>query len=441
MKTIHIKRIKRVSLAVVLALGLSVGYILWPTGGAVQGVSFDFQSVSGMKPEALKQTIESSLSKQPQSIRIVTDQGAQTIPLVDLGLSPDVEATCQAIMDYGYESHLSDYVLHRFTALIYPQNYALYYHVDQEKAYAVLDAIIKKQNKQAHDAYLSVDTKGQVLLHKEENGQTIDLEAALQDLLEKAHSGQVDMLILKSQTVKEHTLKADQLNGLTAVLASYTTNFNSADSKRTHNIVLASNKINGQLLAAGSTFSFNDVVGERTAEAGFDDAPVMMDGKLVPGVGGGICQVSSTLFNAALLSGMDIVERTPHYAPVSYIPKGRDATVAWGYLDFKFKNPYKHPVYILSVINGDSLSIYVIGYPEDKPQKVWIEVGPDRILPHGTQTRLDPNQVGDVIEEGADGLQVMTKRYMTKANGQTDSDAFESIYDPKDTVIIKGRSQ
>lgn len=438
MKTIYIKRL---GLAVLAALGISLGYVLWPTGRVVHGVRLEGQALSGMNQQELEDYIETNIPNQAKTITIMTDQGDEILSLADLGLRPDPEETSQAIMDYGYESNWPDYVWHRFKALVYPQDYALQYHVDQVKAHAKLEAIIKKHSKEAHDAYLSLDGQGQVQLHKEENGSRIDLDKALEDLVKKAHSGQLDSLLLSSQEVKDHAVTADQLSGLTMVLASYETQFNRDDSQRTHNIELASHKINAYLLGPGATFSFNEVVGERTAEAGFDDAPVMVDGKLVPGIGGGICQVSSTLFNTALLSGMEILERTPHYRPVGYIPKGRDATVAWGYLDFSFKNPYSHPVYILSSMEGNSLTIYMIGYPEDKPQKVWVEVGPDHILPHGSQTRLDPNQVGDKIEEGSDGLQLITKRHIITSGGQARTDAFESIYDPQDTIIIKGRSQ
>ncbi|MBS5935371.1 MAG: VanW family protein [Veillonella sp.] len=167
----------------------------------------------------------------------------------------------------------------------------------------------------------------------------------------------------------------------------------------------------------------------------------MLDGKLVPGIGGGICQVSSTLFNAALESGMEIVERTPHFEPVGYIPKGRDATVAWGYLDFQFKNPYSHPIYILSTIDHGTLSIYIIGSPTDKPRQVSISVGNEIVLPHGSQTKFDQNLLGDRIEEGTNGSEVTTWRHIIRADGQTYDDSFQSLYDPQDTIIIKGRSK
>ena len=149
---------------------------------------------------------------------------------------------------------------------------------------------------------------------------------------------------------------------------------------------------------------------ERTAEAGYDDAPVFMDGKLVPGIGGGICQVSSTLFNSALLAGMDIVERTPHFAPVGYMAAGRDATVAYGYLDFIFKNPYDHPIYVLAHTSGDTLTISILGFAADEPQAVSITVGNEQTIPNKVETRIDPSVTKETTTEVMQAL-VWIRRY------------------------------
>ncbi len=157
----------------------------------------------------------------------------------------------------------------------------------------------------------------------------------------------------------------------------------------------------------------------------------------MPGIGGGICQVSSTLFNSALLSGMNIIERTPHFEPVSYIPVGRDATVAYGFLDFQFRNPYQHNVYVLSVINGNKLTIYIIGYPEDMPKSVDISVGDRTDIPNKTITKVDPSIKEDIIEEGHIGFRIYTYRTITYGNWVTTTDSYESTYDPVDTIITK----
>lgn len=130
------------------------------------------------------------------------------------------------------------------------------------------------------------------------------------------------------------------------VLGSYTTSYSARQSNRSTNIRLSATAISGVILQPGETFSFNTVVGRRTAARGYKVANVYSGGKIEEGIGGGICQVSSTLFNAALLSNMTITSRTCHGLPVGYLPAGRDATVSWGGPEFKFKNPYSFPVKI-----------------------------------------------------------------------------------------------
>ena len=135
-------------------------------------------------------------------------------------------------------------------------------------------------------------------------------------------------------------------------LATYTTYFDASNTNRSTNLRLAIKSINGTVLQPGDTFSFNGVVGERTAARGYKTAIVFEGGQSVPGLGGGICQVSSTLFNAALMANQKIVERHYHSATISYVPLGRDATVAYGSKDFKFRNNKSVPVKIEATYNS-----------------------------------------------------------------------------------------
>lgn len=144
---------------------------------------------------------------------------------------------------------------------------------------------------------------------------------------------------------KPPTLTAERLKGITGVLGSYQTTA-SADAKRNNNIKIAVESIDGTLLSPGETFSLNGVVGKRTQARGFRTATVFVDAEKVPGVGGGVSQVTGTLFNAAALAGLKINEVNPHSRPVSYIPVGRDATVAYGSKDLKFTNNTGAPVFV-----------------------------------------------------------------------------------------------
>jgi vancomycin resistance protein YoaR len=140
-------------------------------------------------------------------------------------------------------------------------------------------------------------------------------------------------------------------------LGSYSTFFKKSNTERSHNISLATNAINNYVVFPGETFSFNEVVGERTKEKGYKQAPVIVKGELTEDIGGGICQVSSTLFNAVDLEGIKIVERYAHSKEVPYVPPGKDAAVSWWGPDFVFKNIYNQPLLILASTKDGSLII------------------------------------------------------------------------------------
>ncbi|WP_337018566.1 VanW family protein [Oceanobacillus massiliensis] len=139
----------------------------------------------------------------------------------------------------------------------------------------------------------------------------------------------------------------------TNMLGSYVTFYKQSNAERSHNIGLAAEAINNTVIFPGETFSFNEVVGERTGDRGYKRAPVIVRGELSEDIGGGICQVSSTLYNAVDLKGVKIVERYAHSRRVPYVPPGRDATVSWWGPDFVFKNLYNEPLLIRAQsVNG-----------------------------------------------------------------------------------------
>jgi vancomycin resistance protein YoaR len=155
-------------------------------------------------------------------------------------------------------------------------------------------------------------------------------------------------------------------------ISQYVTYFNSGNKNRSHNIALASKAINNFVVFPGEIFSFNQVVGKRTKEKGYLLASVIVRGELSEGIGGGICQVSSTLFNAIDGAGLQIVQRYSHSRSVPYVLPGRDATVSWDGPDFLFKNQYNQPILILAHSEGGSMfiSIYSSDVIEYKPRVV-----------------------------------------------------------------------
>ncbi|MFC4388284.1 VanW family protein [Gracilibacillus marinus] len=181
-----------------------------------------------------------------------------------------------------------------------------------------------------------------------ENGHTLDKEQFVEQFYHYFFSKDRQQIEVPVRHVYPHVDSELLANIKTKQIAQYVTYYNHNRKQRSHNIFLASEAINNHVVFPGETFSFNQVVGERTEEKGYLPAPEIVKGELIEGIGGGICQVSSTLYNAVDKIGVQMIERYSHSKHVPYVPKGRDATVSWYGPDFSFKNTLNQPLLIRS---------------------------------------------------------------------------------------------
>jgi vancomycin resistance protein YoaR len=165
----------------------------------------------------------------------------------------------------------------------------------------------------------------------------------------------------------------------------------------------------------GETFSFNQVVGKRTVEDGYKDAKIYENGKVVDGLAGGICQISSTLYNAVLLANLEIVERTNHSYTSSYVPAGRDATVVYGVKDFQFKNTRSYPIKIEGTVSSGIVTFKIHGIKEETEYEVKIIPTTTSTIPYTTQTTVDYSLAsGETVidQEGHSGCKVTTYKQL-----------------------------
>lgn len=209
------------------------------------------------------------------------------------------------------------------------------------------------------DAYFTVEDNN-VSIVESSTGRYIDKDesaALLQNVAEGGGPVEIPYYI------SYPAITSDQLSAklFANTMASYKTSFASSTSNRASNVARAASLINGKVLAPGEVFSFNDTVGKRTVANGFSTAPEYVNGKTVEGIGGGTCQVSSTLYNAVLYADLEVVSRTNHMFTVSYVPNGQDATVADGGPDFKFRNNTDYPVKISAYTSGGQITVSIIG--------------------------------------------------------------------------------
>lgn len=222
-----------------------------------------------------------------------------------------------------------------------------------------LQAIHQEVAAEMHNAYLDLvnDPTGNTI-SPSQAGADFDIQQ-VQSLLDSSDQRVVEAPVqLLSPEITTEDLQSKLFRD---TLGSCTTKFNAGLVGRTTNVKLAASHINGTILNPGDVFSYNDVVGPRTYATGFKDATIFANGGAEDGVGGGICQVSSTLYVAALQSDMEIVERRNHSLYVSYVPLGQDATVSYGSVDFRFRNNTDYPIKVVAGTNGSTLTVSLVG--------------------------------------------------------------------------------
>lgn len=254
---------------------------------------------------------------------------------------------------------------------------------------------------------------GQIIREPEVGGYALD-ETKLSDAVLSALQGQGEVTLPITEASKQ--IPDDQLAQISDVMAEFSTRFPTSQVSRCSNLKLAASKLNGTIIMPGETFSFNGTVGQRTLKAGFKLAGVYSNGRHDTGIGGGICQVSTTLYNAVLFSNLKVVERTNHSMPVAYVPVGRDATVDWGTKDFRFENTTGAPIAISSEYQPGKLTFRILG-KKDPTLEVKIVSEGHRSWGRGVKYvhdgSLAPGKT-KVVEKGSSGHAVQTYRLVYK---------------------------
>ena len=191
--------------------------------------------------------------------------------------------------------------------------------------------------------------------------EVVGVSFGVEDAMQRWQAAKVGEEVVIPLEITEPQYTAAQLKELLFrdLLGAQMTYYSGSTNERINNIRLAASKLDGLVLLPGESFSYNDTVGKRTQEAGFQYADAYSDGQVVPELGGGICQVSSTLYSAALYSRLKILSRTNHYFKVGYLDYGMDATVSWGQPDFKFRNDRELPIKLAAYLNEDENSLVI----------------------------------------------------------------------------------
>lgn len=295
--------------------------------------------------------------------------------------------------------------------------------------------------KEPQNASVSKDKEtGKTQVNTHVNG--VDFDISIEEAKKIIAEDKEEYVIPLKIIVPDKTLSDLGEEAFPDKLSEYSTIFDPSNRNRSNNLAISAEKIDGTIIMPGETFSYNQTVGERTIAAGYKEAGAYAGGKVVQDVGGGICQTSSTLYNAALLANLEIVDRSNHQFLTSYVDASRDATVAWGSIDFQFKNTRTYPIKIEASAKNGVCEMAIYGIKEDKEYEVVIESEVLSYIPFTTKYENDDSlEEGEEVVEQSGYTGCTSEAYkILKLNGKVVSKTLLSkdTYDPMTRIIRRG---
>lgn len=384
-------------------------------GVTVQNVSLGGMTKDEAK-EKLKESFESTINDKVLPINIE----GKTFELNYSEISPsyDIDGTVEEAFDSGKEHG----TLSRYLNIKSKKNNEIdiAFSYDENKLRDFEEKIINEVNQDPVNASIKI-VGDNIQIEPEKDGVGIDIET-LDSKIKEAINGVIDSEdeVNIDAEVTKAKITSEDLSKIKDIMGSFSTSYGTSAPGRSHNIEIATQSINGTILMPGDTFSFNEVVGPRTEETGYKEAGTYVGNKVEPGIGGGICQVSTTLYRAAMRANIRSTERTNHSMAVGYALPGLDATVAYGYLDYKFKNTYDFPIYIQGYTAGKVVTYNIYGDSSALGGKTYDMVNEIlETLPPETKVVEDPTlEEGKEINEGGGMIGYRASSYqVTYENG------------------------
>lgn len=312
----------------------------------------------------------------------------------------------------------------------------LEFKYEQGKIKKEVDKIAEEINEDAIDAKFNFNN-GNFTVSPEQWGRSVkkdELISYIRENIEDLNDIDIPLEKTKPKYTQEYYTK---INGL---LGEYSTSFKGSSSGRITNIKVSAKAFDDLLIHPGQEISYNEITGPKNKAYGYKEAPVIVGGELVPGLGGGVCQTSTTIYNTLLLADLTIIERSPHSLPPTYVKLGRDAAVASGYLDLKFRNDFDYPIYMTSKVVGTRVYFSVYGDALNRDYKVRISQEVVDFKPFTTKRILDEKMepgTEDVVQKGRNGYKSKTYKSIIKNGKVIDTKVINSDYYRERQLIIK----
>ena len=350
--------------SVVGVTGAAVSHNIATSDNIISGVQFEGKSIAGLNEAGAKKFFESEAAKKMKPLTFNYEGQEFQIQPSEINWTAQVDKAVADAEKFGRGGGIIKDLGEQINTAMSGRSVNLAAVYDEDLLNQKLNDIAAQVNRQPVNAYVNFHGDGTIEPIAGVIGKKLDttkIAEALKDPLNNLTASN-SAINLEPEDILPYVTTDDVIN-IDTVLGSYSTSY--SPGSRGDNIALAASALFDKMIKPGWEFSFNDTVGHRTYAAGYQNAGVIVNGRADVGVGGGVCQVSSTLYNAVLLAGLTPTERSPHYFKSSYIAAGRDATVADDLLDLKFRNDLRHPVFLKTYASGSTLTVYVLGTRAD----------------------------------------------------------------------------
>lgn len=431
-----------ISLVLIMGSGLTALVVYtWDTGLFMPGISVAGINIGNMTRDAAQTEIERKIQSIGAGVvKFDLDGKTMESSLSDLGLTITANKALAEAYAIGRGGNLVEKAEQKRAA-----SQGVHFELSNAWNGKTLSEVLSKMFDQyqvpAHDASFSITPANNMEISKETAGKKVDV-AVLAAQVQKLNINlpENELKVSFQEEPPKLTAAALEKEKITGLLASYTTYFDPSQTGRTENVRLAAAALDGAVIAPGEIFSFNHQVGERTIEKGYKDAYIIVDGQFEEGLGGGICQDSSTLYNAVLLANLPITQRTNHDLAISYVPLGQDATVDWPNLDLKFKNDSGAYVLVRSIMDKDNLTISLYGQPLSGRQVI-VKDSSTQVPPPEEKVTDSSLAVGQeqVKQNGVPGYKVTSSRTVLLNGEVVKTEALgPSYYKPTPKIIEVG---
>ncbi|NLV75908.1 MAG: hypothetical protein GX023_02835 [Tissierellia bacterium] len=429
-------------LAIVLGLGTYGYYNILSTDKIYEGVSVDEFDLSFLTKDEATKLIMNKREQELDEKNMVLTYGDKVfdINIRQFDFKYDYDSAIDKAYSIGREGNIISRIKEIITTKKNGVKINLNSSYNKDKIYEITESIAQEIDMEMEEAQFHFNN-GNINITDEVIGKKVkqeELAQLIETNIEDLSTIEIPVEIIYPTRTRE------LLSRINGVIAEYSTSFKGSNKERIENIIISSKALSNDIIMPGDIFSFNEMVGPREKKFGYKEANVIIKGEFTPDVGGGVCQTSTTLYNALLLADVDIIERHHHSIPVKYVNIGQDAAVAYGFLDLKFKNNFDFPIYIHSRVVGDRIHIYIYGDRNAKDYSIKIESKiVETIEPQEEKVEDSTLAPGtkELVQQGRTGYKVHTYKHKIKNGKVVDTQLItKDFYKPRNFIYRVGPS-